>query len=80
MTTVSTSPVLLGYPLRLKDFRYGTWCLRRNPAESCSYNGYGTEPTLAWMMEEKDIKPHVPVWDKTERKNDSFYEQRFPLE
>ncbi|MGV8918823.1 MAG: transposase [Pseudomonas sp.] len=27
---------------------------------------------LAWMVEEKDIEPHVPVWDKTERKDDSF--------
>jgi len=35
---------------------------------------------LAWMVEQKDIEPHVPVWDKTERKNDSFFEQRFPLE
>jgi hypothetical protein len=26
---------------------------------------------LAWMVDEKDIEPHVPVWDKTERKNDS---------
>jgi hypothetical protein len=28
---------------------------------------------LAWMVEEKNIEPHVPVWDKTERKNDSFF-------
>lgn len=33
---------------------------------------YGTAPMLAWMLEEKDIEPHVPVWDKTERKDDSF--------
>ena len=33
---------------------------------------YGTAPMLAWMVEEKDIEPHVPVWDKTERKDDSF--------
>jgi len=33
---------------------------------------YGTAPMLAWMVEEKDIEPHVPVWNKTERKNDSF--------
>jgi hypothetical protein len=30
---------------------------------------YGTAPMLAWMVNEKDIGPHVPVWDKTERKN-----------
>jgi hypothetical protein len=33
---------------------------------------YGTAPMLAWMADEKDIEPHVPVWDKTERKNDSL--------
>ena len=32
---------------------------------------------LAWMVEEKDIEPHVPVWDKTERKNDSFSSKDF---
>ena len=33
---------------------------------------YGTTPMLTWMVEEKDIEPHVPVWDKTECKNNSF--------
>ena len=33
---------------------------------------YGTAPMLAWMVDEKDIEPHVPVWDKTERKNESL--------
>jgi hypothetical protein len=38
---------------------------------------YGTAPMLACMVEEKDIEPHVPVWDKTERKNDSFSSNDF---
>jgi len=29
-------------------------------------------PMLAWMFEEKNLEPHVPVWDKTERKDDSL--------
>ncbi len=29
---------------------------------------YGTAPMLAWMVEEKDIEPHVPMRDKTEAK------------
>jgi transposase len=33
---------------------------------------YGTAPMLAWMVEQKKIEPHVPVWDKTERKDDTF--------
>ncbi|ANI60937.1 transposase [Pseudomonas sp. GR 6-02] len=38
---------------------------------------YGTAPMLAWMVEKKDIEPHMPVWDKTERKNDSFSSNDF---
>lgn len=38
---------------------------------------YGAAPMLAWMVEEKNIEPHVPVWDKTERKNDSFSSNDF---
>lgn len=33
---------------------------------------YGTAPMLAWMVEEKAIEPHVPVWDKTERQDGTF--------
>lgn len=40
-------------------------------------SAYGTAPMLAWMVEEKDIEPHVPMWDKTERKNDSFSSNDF---
>jgi len=38
---------------------------------------YGTAPMLAWMVDEKNIEPHVPVWDKTERKNDSLSSSDF---
>jgi transposase len=27
---------------------------------------YGTAEILAWMVEEKQIEPHVPVWEKTD--------------
>ncbi len=38
---------------------------------------YGTAPMLAWMVDVKGIEPHVSVWDKTERKNDSFSSNDF---
>ena len=38
---------------------------------------YGTAPMLAWIVEEKDNEPHVPVWDKPERKNNSFSSNDF---
>jgi transposase len=28
---------------------------------------YGTAEILGWMVEEKQIEPHVPVWEKTDR-------------
>jgi len=33
---------------------------------------YGTAPMLAWMVEEKDIEPHVPMRDKTEAKQSNL--------
>jgi len=41
---------------------------------------YGTAPMLAWMVEEKDIEPHVPVWDRTGRQDGSFSSQDFEWE
>jgi len=33
---------------------------------------YGVAPMLNWMVQEKHIAPHVPVWDKTARKDDTL--------
>ena len=33
---------------------------------------YGTGPMLEWMVQEKGIEPHVPVWDKSVRTDGSF--------
>jgi len=38
---------------------------------------YGAAPMLAWMVEEKAIEPHVPVLDKTERKDSTFSRSDF---
>lgn len=38
---------------------------------------YGTAPMLAWMVEEKGIEPHVPVWDKTGRQDGTLSSQDF---
>ena len=37
----------------------------------------GTAPMLGWLVEEKRIAAHVPVWDKTERKDGSFSRSDF---
>lgn len=33
---------------------------------------YGTASILGWMVDDKGIEPHVPVWDKTARQDDSL--------
>lgn len=38
---------------------------------------YGTAPMLAWMVDEKAIEPHIPVWDRTERKDGTFSRSDF---
>ena len=38
---------------------------------------YGTAPMLGWMVQDKRIEPHVPVWDKTERKDGTLSSSEF---
>jgi hypothetical protein len=38
---------------------------------------YGAAPMLAWLVEDKDIEPHVPVWDKTQRTDGSLSRSDF---
>lgn len=47
------------------------------PERIIADTAYGTAPMLGWMVEEKDIEPHVPVWDKTERKDGTFQREDF---
>jgi transposase len=38
---------------------------------------YGTGAMLSWMVKEKQIAPHVPVWDRTERKDGTLSSSEF---
>ena len=38
---------------------------------------YGTSPMLNWLVEEKQIEPHIPVWDKSERQDGSLSRSDF---
>jgi len=38
---------------------------------------YGSAPMLSWMVKDKDIEPHVPVWDKTGRKDGTLSSAEF---
>ena len=39
---------------------------------------YGSAPMLDWMVNDKQIEPHVPVWDKTQRKDATLSISDFP--
>ena len=53
----------------------------------CQYNikperfvgdtNYGSAGMLHWLVEDKNIAPHVPVWDKAERDDDSLSRSDF---
>ena len=38
---------------------------------------YGSAPMLAWMVDEKGIEPHIPLWDKSERHDGTFTRNEF---
>jgi len=38
---------------------------------------YGTAPMLGWMVQDKGIAPHVPVWDRSERKDGTLSSSEF---
>jgi transposase len=38
---------------------------------------YGSAALLSWMVNEKKIEPHVPVWDKTERQDGTLSSSEF---
>jgi hypothetical protein len=38
---------------------------------------YGAAELLAWMVNEKAIEPHVPVWDKTQRNDETLSSSHF---
>lgn len=35
-----------------------------HPARLTADTAYGTGPMLGWLVDEKKITPHIPVWDK----------------
>ena len=47
------------------------------PSRLIGDTAYGTAEMLGWMVDEKAIEPHVPVWDKTERNDGTFSRSDF---
>ena len=42
------------------------------PARLVGDTNYGSAAMLGWLVDEKHIEPHVPVWDKSNRQDGTF--------
>ena len=47
------------------------------PTRLVGDTAYGAAEILGWMVDEKAIEPHVPVWDKTQRKDETLSSTEF---
>jgi transposase len=47
------------------------------PKRLIADTAYGTASLLNWMVEEKKIEPHIPVWEKSHRTNGSMASDAF---
>jgi transposase len=47
--------------------RFGIW-----PERLAADTGYGSAEMLAWLVHERDIHPHIPVFDKSVRRDGTF--------
>jgi transposase len=47
------------------------------PARLAGDSGYGSAEMLGWLVHEKGIEPHVPVFDKSARKDGTFSREAF---
>jgi hypothetical protein len=47
------------------------------PARLVGDSGYGSAEMLGWLVHEKGIEPHVPVFDKSVRKDGTFSREDF---
>lgn len=56
---------------RVQD-RFGIW-----PQKLAADTACGSADNLAWLVEEKGIEPHIPVFDKSACKDDTFERSAF---
>ncbi len=52
--------------------RFGLW-----PERLVADTGYGSAAMLAWLVHEQGIEPHIPVFDKSTRKDGTFSRSDF---
>lgn len=47
------------------------------PQKLVGDTGYGSAEMLGWLVEERGIEPHIPVWDKSKRDDGTFTHEDF---
>ncbi|UIN35070.1 transposase [Methylobacterium oryzae] len=47
------------------------------PARLAGDSGYGSAAMLGWLVHEQGIEPHIPVFDKSERRDGTFSQSAF---
>lgn len=50
------------------------------PERLAADTGYGSAEMLAWLVHERGIEPHVPVFDKSARKDGTFSRDEFSFD
>jgi Transposase DDE domain len=50
------------------------------PASLTADSAYGSADSLAWLVKEKDITPHIPVFDKSNRTDGAFSRADFAFD
>src|SRR5215470_7389910 len=52
-------------------------CFGLKPQRLAADSAYGSAPMLNWLVEEKQIAPHIPVVDKSKREDGTFSREDF---
>jgi len=47
-------------------------CFALKPKRLAADTAYGTGKFLGWLVKEKSIMPHIPVWDRSKREDGTF--------
>jgi transposase len=50
------------------------------PERLAADTAYGSAATLHWIVEEKAIAPHIPVWDRSKREDGTFSREDFTFD
>jgi hypothetical protein len=47
------------------------------PERLAADTAYGSAATLDWLVDKKQIAPHIPVWDRSKREDGTFSREDF---